>query len=61
MRLDLSEGRVKGDAGRSGTDFGPTVSLRKSGGLVKPFYTPSPAEAEFGDLTAGFGTIQLCL
>jgi hypothetical protein len=24
-------------------------------------YTPSPAEAEFGDLTSGFGTIQLCL
>ncbi|WP_220669605.1 hypothetical protein, partial [Roseinatronobacter ekhonensis] len=24
-------------------------------------YTPSPAEAEFVDLTAGFGTIQLLL
>jgi hypothetical protein len=24
-------------------------------------YTLSPAEAEFGDLTAGFGTIQLGL
>jgi hypothetical protein len=24
-------------------------------------YTSSPAEAEFGVLTAGFGTIQLCL
>jgi hypothetical protein len=28
---------------------------------VKASYTPSPAEAEFGDLTSGFGTIQLCL
>ena len=25
------------------------------------YYTPSSAEAEFDVLTAGFGTIQLCL
>jgi hypothetical protein len=25
------------------------------------YYTPGPAEAEFGELTAGFGTIQLYL
>ncbi len=25
------------------------------------YYTPSPAEAEFDGLTAGLGTIQLCL
>ena len=36
MRLDLGEGRVKRDAGRSETDFGPTASLRKSDDLVKP-------------------------
>ena len=36
MRLDLGEGRVKGDAGRSETNFGSTASLRKSVGLVKP-------------------------
>ena len=35
MRLDLDEGRVKRDAGRSETDFGPWASLRKSDGFAK--------------------------
>jgi len=36
MRLDLDEGRVERDAGRSETDFGQNASLRKSDGIVKP-------------------------
>jgi hypothetical protein len=32
-----------------------------SASIANFVYTSSPAEAEFGDLTAGFGTIQLCL
>jgi hypothetical protein len=36
MRLDLGEGRVKRDAGRSETKFGLTASLRKSDGVAKP-------------------------
>ena len=28
--------------------------------LIENHYTPSPAEAEFDGLTAGFETIQLC-
>ena len=36
MRLDLSEGRVKGDTGRSETGSGQNASLRKSDGLAKP-------------------------
>ena len=39
MRLDLDEGRVKGDAGRSETNFGRSPSLRKSDGLANPFET----------------------
>jgi hypothetical protein len=36
MRLDLGEGRVERDAGRSETDFGGNGSLRKSDGHAKP-------------------------
>ena len=36
MRLNLGEGRMERDAGRSETDFGQIVSLRKSDGLAKP-------------------------
>jgi len=43
------------------------ITLQGAAGLVISrqleinYYTPSPAEAEFDVLTAGFGTIQLCL
>ena len=36
MRLDLGEGRMERDAGRSETDFGGNASLRKSDGFAKP-------------------------
>ena len=38
-----------------------TESKLKSFGFGADDYTPIPAEAEFDGLTAGLGTIQLCL
>ena len=48
MRLDLGEGRVKGDAGRSETNFGLTASLRKSDDLAKPLCTKKKKGPHWG-------------
>ncbi|WP_220669588.1 hypothetical protein, partial [Roseinatronobacter ekhonensis] len=41
--------------------FGGFAHHNAQAQTISESYTPSPAEAEFVDLTAGFGTIQLLL
>jgi hypothetical protein len=57
----LAPDEVNPDAGAFNKEGGTFSRIDACEKLDLPSYTLSPAEAEFDGLTAGLGTIQLCL